>query len=217
MSIIATVSIPEGIIMAADSRITGITTYENENGKQVDRHTISDNGQKLFNISKRIGISCCGDMRIGGVTITEFMRNFEIECCKENITIEDCAKNLAAYTRLKGNQANIVYHVCGYSNGNQVMFRIQGDNISHINTSYGAAWDGEAEILRNLLIGPSPLNLKLNEMYLKDGIEFAQFLVDVTCKTQRFSTGIPTCGGPIDILLITKDEARWIKHKILNP
>ena len=217
MSIIATVSIPEGIIMAADSRITGITTCESENGKQVDRHTISDNGQKIFNISKRIGISCCGDMRIGGVTITEFMRNYEIEFCKEDITIEDCAKNLAAYTRLKGNKTNIIYHVCGYDNGKQLVYRVQGDDVTKVNDEYNMTRDGETAILNNLISGPIPLNLDLKNMYLKDGIEFAQFLVDVTCKTQRFSTGIPTCGGPIDILLITKDEARWIKHKILNP
>ena len=45
MSVIATVYIPEGIIMAADSRVTGETKYENGN---VDRYTISDNGQKIF-------------------------------------------------------------------------------------------------------------------------------------------------------------------------
>ena len=45
MSIIATVYLPEGIAMATDSRLTGVTNYPNGN---VDRHTLSDNSQKLF-------------------------------------------------------------------------------------------------------------------------------------------------------------------------
>lgn len=56
-----------------------------------------------------------------------------------------------------------------------------------------------------------------NHMYLRDAIEFAEFIVDVNCKAQRFANGVATCGGPIDLLLITKDGARWIRHKILKP
>ena len=55
MSIIVSVYLKEGIIMSADSRITGTTTYKD--GKK-DRHTLSDNGQKLFLIKNgNIGIS----------------------------------------------------------------------------------------------------------------------------------------------------------------
>lgn len=216
MSIIATVSISEGLIMASDSRITGSYIVDTPSGKQIDRYTISDNGQKIFMIVKKIGISVCGDMIIDNLPITEFIRNFENECCNTTMSVEECAKNLSAYTRLKGKQANVVYHVSGYDGGNQKIFRVKGDTIEPVER-YSACWDGEAAVLNNLLTGSFPLNLNLNFMYLKDGIEFAEFLIDVTCQTQRFSNGVATCGGPIDILLITKDETRWIKHKILNP
>lgn len=33
----------------------------------------------------------------------------------------------------------------------------------------------------------------------------------------RHGKGIATCGGPIDILVITKDYTKFIRHKILNP
>jgi hypothetical protein len=36
-------------------------------------------------------------------------------------------------------------------------------------------------------------------------------------KYQRFRNGIATCGGPIDLLVITKDYTKFVKHKILNP
>ncbi|MCS4570226.1 hypothetical protein FZ989_06590 [Clostridium perfringens] len=74
MSIITTVYIPEGIVI--DSRLTGTTTYPD--GTK-DRHTLSDNSQKLFLIKKNnsIGISCCGDAKIAGKSVGDFIREFE--------------------------------------------------------------------------------------------------------------------------------------------
>lgn len=54
-------------------------------------------------------------------------------------------------------------------------------------------------------------------MPLKEAIDFAEFLVDTTIKYERFCDDIQTCGGDIDILVITKDEAFWKQHKIFNP
>ena len=51
-------------------------------------------------------------------------------------------------------------------------------------------------------------------MPLKDGIDLSEFMVDLTIKYQRFSDGIQTCGGPIDVLVLTKDTAFWYKHKL---
>ena len=73
------------------------------------------------------------------------------------------------------------------------------------------------KVIANLLTGEHAIPIEWRCMQLKDGIDFAEFLVDVTCKIHRFQTGIGTCGGPIDTLLITKDYSKWIKHKILAP
>ena len=80
-----------------------------------------------------------------------------------------------------------------------------------------AVWNGEPKVIANLLTGEHAIPIEWRCMQLKDGIDFAEFLVDVTCKIHRFQTGIGTCGGPIDTLLITKDYSKWIKHKILAP
>ena len=45
MSIIVSVYLKEGIVMSADSRLTGITPCKD--GVR-DQYTVSDNGQKLF-------------------------------------------------------------------------------------------------------------------------------------------------------------------------
>lgn len=86
MSIIASVYLKEGIIMSADSRITGTTTHTD--GTK-DRHTLSDNGQKLFLIkSESVGISSCGAQVIDGKTIADFIRIFEQEEVNDADTVE---------------------------------------------------------------------------------------------------------------------------------
>ena len=61
------------------------------------------------------------------------------------------------------------------------------------------------------------LNVDWNTMPLKDAADFAEFLIDTTIKYERFCDDIQTCGGEIDILIITKDEAFWKQHKIYKP
>ena len=78
-------------------------------------------------------------------------------------------------------------------------------------------WNGEPKAISNLLTGDNAIPIEWNFMYMKDGIDFAEFLVDTTCKIHRFQSGLGTCGGPIDILLLTKDNGKWIKHKVFNP
>lgn len=220
MSIIATVYIPEGIIMSADSRLTGITTHGNG---MMDRHTISDNCQKIFLIKdKLIGISCCGNATIGGKSFGDFIRSFEIEQVKKDDDVCSIATKLRDYT-ISNNGIGVIYHVCGYLNDVQYYYSINEREIirnnidANGNTTWATSWSGEQGILSRLFTGENALQVDWNFMQLKDGIDLAEFMVDLTCKTQRFTCGLATCGGAIDILLITKDYAKWVKHKVVNP
>ncbi|MDH5085882.1 hypothetical protein [Clostridium perfringens] len=219
MSIITTVYIPEGIVMAADSRLTGTTTYPD--GTK-DRHTLSDNSQKLFLIKNNsIGISCCGDAKIAGKSVGDFIREFEIKLVKESDTVIDITPKLKDYT-IKEHGEGVIYHVAGFINDVQHVYQIQNNEIvrKNINNNVvvtGVSWNGELEAISRLLAAQPNISVDFDFMQLKDGVDFAEFLIDMTIKYLRFRTGIATCGGPIDILLITKDEARWIKHKILKP
>lgn len=219
MSIIATVFLPEGIAMAADSRLTGMTTHPD--GTK-DRRTLSDNSQKLFLIKNNsIGISCCGDARIGGKSVGDFIRSFEIDEVKEEDNIHGIVKKLVHYTMDKHGKG-VIYHVCGYYKDEQHVYNIKDEEIIRPNLNKdqivaGASWDGETDTLVNLMASNKSMKIDWNFMQLKDGIDFAEFMVDLTIKTQRFSIGLATCGGAIDILVITKDYTKFIKHKILHP
>ena len=86
MSIMCCVYVPEGIVMAADSRLTR-TKLKNENtskeavngNESVMLHkttyTQSDNAQKVLLIKKAdVGISFCGNALINGATIADYIR-----------------------------------------------------------------------------------------------------------------------------------------------
>ena len=97
MSIICAVYLLEGIVMSADSRATTTHTYTNiSSGEIKTEHKVeSDNYQKLYLMkTKRIGISCCGDLYIEGKTISMFLSDFEDNCITETDSICDVANKL---------------------------------------------------------------------------------------------------------------------------
>ena len=75
----------------------------------------------------------------------------------------------------------------------------------------------EKEALNKLVNAAPVMNTNEQLMPLKDGIDLAEFMVDLTIKYQRFSDGIKTCGGDIDVLVMTKDSAFWHKNKLYKP
>jgi len=222
MSIISVVYVPEGIAMAADSRLTG----ERKNGNGgVDRFTISDNAQKLFLFEKnKIGISSCGDALINGMTIADFLRVFEIEKIDKDDNINTIANKLCDYLNPTSVSNSTDFFVCGYIGDHAYIYSVNKEKVTLLleGINYGTYWDGENEAIQKLIKKNDELKFPKtpfawNLMPLKDGIDLAEFIIDLTIKYQRFEDRIATCGGDIDVLVITKDYARFIKHKILNP
>lgn len=213
MSIISTVYVPEGIAMAADSRITGTRTNNINGGTETSSFTISDNGQKLVKLNKvKVGISFCGIMIKDGNTIADFLRLFEINVVEKADTVEMVAKKLFDYM---GTYSGTSYLVAGYYNDEAFIYQV-ADSVTRLNATNGTCinYHGQLEAINKLLELEPKIQINLNLMPLKDGIDLAEFLIDLTIKYERFQDRIQTCGGPIDVLVITKDEIFWHKHKI---
>lgn len=219
MSIISVVYIPEGIIMAADSRLTREKKYKDEDGNNIiEKYTISDNAQKIVLLNKcNVGIASCGNAYIDGKTIADYIRLFEINDVDENDTPESVADKLLTHgTEFPGTS----FYVCGYSQDVPYVFYINSttkrrSNIdSDGNIRFNVSWGGETEALVKLINAEPIMSRNEKLMPLKDGIDFAEFMVDMTIKYQRFSDCIKTCEGPIDVLVMTKDKAFWHKHKL---
>lgn len=239
MSIMCCVYTPDGIVLAADSRLTRTRTTNITSSKENDNiekitienttYTLSDNAQKVMLLKKNcVGISFCGDAIIQGINVSDFIRKFEIELVSDDDTTEIIAEKLCKYY----NDTKTIFFVCGYDNDIPYVYDIINKTVnrqniieynekdnSNINDKYdrikySAIWNGHKTAITKFINGEPSINLDFNTMPLKDSIEFAEFLVDLTIKYERFSDDIQTCGGPIDVLVITKDEAYWVNHKI---
>lgn len=273
MSIMCCIYVPEGIVMAADSRLTRTKTAnmpielptQEGIGKTIlvpqTTYTASDNTQKVLLIKKAgVGISFCGNAIIDGSTVADYIRRFEIDKVTETDTTEEIAIKLADYHGKRETH----FFVCGYDRDIPYVFDVYGKTVKRSNISevamqvqpsqnsaddgttnpidvgvpenlketsndlpaqaenlpiirYGAIWAGQKTAITKVVNDPPALNADWDAMPLKDAIDFADFLIDTTIKYERFCDDIQTCGGDIDILVITKDEAFWKKHKIYNP
>ena len=92
MSIVSIVYLPEGIAIAADSRLTGSQTQTDNGTTTIKQFSISDNAQKIVLLNKcQVGIASVGDAIIGGKTISDYIRLFEIN----NITNGDTPEVLS--------------------------------------------------------------------------------------------------------------------------
>ena len=219
MSIISVVYLPEGIVIAADSRLTRtITTTADDGTITNDRFTTTDNAQKVVLLEKcPVGIASCGTALINDKTIADYIRLFEINDVEENDTPKVVAEKLVKHSaEFKGT----TFFVCGYSEDVPFVYAITDQGIVRKNVDsnnvvqYSLCWGGETEALTKLMNAKPVINTNQKIMPLKDGIDFAEFMVDVTIKYQRFSDRIKTCGGPIDVLVLTKDKAFWYKNKL---
>ena len=272
MSIMCCVYIPEGIVLAADSRLTRTKNGDIKEVAETEispktilipqtRYTSSDNTQKVMLIKKsNVGISFCGNAIIDGATVADFIRRFEIEKVLPEHTTEQIAHSLAGY--YNGNDTH--FFVCGYDSEVPYVYDVFRKNVKRFNIAYdtkhqpvvkdaaddgkeeqieigvpenikkqsenvadtvtaepvviyGATWAGQMTAITKVVNNAPSLNVDWGAMPLKEAIDFAEFLIDTTIKYERFCDDIQTCGGDIDILVITKDEAFWKQHKIFNP
>lgn len=222
MSVMCSVYVPEGIVLAADSRMTGNIMIKTPDGKQQPQglFTISDNAQKVFLLNKvRVGITSCGLAVIEDKTVSDYLRIFEIEEVRERDSITDVAKKLQSYAFKYF--PNVHFFVCGYEKEEPFVYDVSKEikriNMDNGRLRYASSWSGEQQAITKLLNSQPPSAINHALMPLKDAIDFAEFLVDITIKLQRFEMKPKTCGGDIDVLVLTKDSAFWHRHKIFKP
>lgn len=237
MSIMCAVFVPDGIVMAADSRQTvGITQVARPNAQPGEPTVLnrmnmpnqppvqmlaqSDNAQKIMLLSKvKVGISACGIGILKGKTVSDFIRSFEIESVRIGDSVTEVANKLQTYAMEFFPQVN--FFVCGYEEEEPFVYsvnkEIRRSNIENGKLRYASIWSGEQAAITKLLNGTPPMLVNHVLMPLKDAVDFAEFLIDLTIKSQRFEMKTATCGGDIDLLVFTKDESFWYRHKIFKP
>lgn len=215
MSILATVYLKETIVMAADSRVTGDGLMPD---KTKEKLTLSDNGQKLFLLADRIGISTCGIRTVNGKPISEFLSSFE-----EEIVDADNVRNVAdklCQVGIDQKIGNTKFHVCGFDGKQRGVYLVEDGKVvvqaDKDTIESNVVCSGETELVAKLYTGTNPISVNWQFMEQKDAIDFATYIVEATCLAHRFQLQLGTCGGPVDILLLTAAGPRWIRHKVFD-
>lgn len=238
MSFAITLFVREGIVMAADSRLTLNRIEAQPDGSHVHLAVgQTDSIQKIFLASNHVGISTYGDAEIKGVPITGFIETFLGMALPEEGEVERTARALLKFFQNNDPVPATFFHVAGYTKSDgipqqQVWFvDLRNGQCERRNEvdKQGASWGGEADILMRLLQPVAQLDAAGNVgsrlpyyiipwdfFTLQDAIDFAIFATRSTIEAIRFQPRPKTVGGPIDVLVLQATACKWIQRKELH-
>lgn len=230
MSLVVTVFVPTGIVMAADSRtvIQSSSSRQLPNGTSETVHTplvLSDSSYKLFALANSgVGILTHGDAILRDLPVESFVKGFAEQHDRPHHSIEEMAGLLHEYFRANAAENRALFIVAGYgeSAGNSVphvytvdpastegMRRANVDKDGRL--QYGVLRGGDTGVV-DRLISPDSLP-PYHLMPLPDAVDYARYLIETTTLTQRFEPRFPSVGGPVDLLSITADSMRFVQRK----
>jgi len=237
MSLIIAVYVPEGIVMASDSRQSLTIEGNTPDGKPFKVDTVnSDAVVKTFLLEQQqVGIANFGQDLLDGVPMASHIKGF-IE--KELVAADDVTtipEKLTRYFKDSFPKADAGFHVAGYkkeakSSVPYVYYCHVGKNTverrnakSDGSLTYGATWSGQIDIITSIIkpvkVGEAkviraPAPIIWDAMTLQDAIDFSIYAIRTTIDTMRFQARPKNVGGPIDVLVLTPDaEPRWIQRK----
>jgi hypothetical protein len=243
MSLVIATYVPEGIVMASDSRQSITIEGKTPEGKDFKVETVnSDAVWKTFLLERQgVGISNFGEDLLAGVPMASYIKKFieeELAAADDVMTIP---KKLIDYFRRLFPNADAGFHVCGYKKEGKVSVpHVYHCHVSRNTTerrnikpdgslAYGATWSGQIDILASIVtpvaikddkgadrVIRAPAPIVWDAMTLQDAIDFSIYAIRTTIDTMRFQARPKNVGGPIDVLLLTTDEVRWICKKELH-
>jgi len=251
MSLVITTYVPEGIVMASDSRQSITIEGKTPDGKSLPKvDTVnSDNVYKTYLLSRlnkngkpifEVGVQSFGQDLLGGISTASHIKRFSEEKLTDEDDVSTIPKKLVEFFRELFPSANTGFHVAGYKKEDKVSVpyvyycHIAKNIIERKNLkpdgklAYGATWSGQIDVLTgilqpSMLPGPEGKPVTMGKppiiwdaMPLQDAIDFSIFAIRTTIDAIRFQARPKNVGGPIDVLVITPDGARWIQRKELK-
>ena len=236
MSLVVTVFVPEGIVIAGDSRLSLTYPTKDEVTQKEFFHTItaSDSNDKVFLVKDKFGLGTFGAADIKGMPIAGFINRFVEEKVTDATEVDQIPQLLLDFFGQPYNFPAVSFFVAGYKIENAVsnqhvhFLNVASKQINRVNTTAnpsGANWGGETEVMSRLL---SPVKLKQGDQWnelnaaplpfnfftLQDAIDFSVYAVRTTIESFRFQQRLKTVGGAIDILLLKPGEKPfWVAKK----
>lgn len=226
--------------MASDSRQLITVKRQAAGGTTPAIETInSDFVYKTFLLAdQRTAVSTCGESMLGKINAASRVKKFEEEKLKDKDDVVTVAQKITGFFAEKFPGANVNFHVAGFrkESGISVPYvfgcHIARNEVKRLNAKsgtdeviYGASWGGEGDIMARIF---SAYGVQTNNetaeqrlkamvvwdaMPVQDAIDFAIYAVRTTIDTIRFQARSKSVGGPIDVLLLTREAITWIQRK----
>jgi hypothetical protein len=232
MSLVVTVYVPSGIVLAGDSRMSVLRTEDQEeNGQKLrmqQQLVLSDAAYKVVELRKvPVGISVYDSGVIDNQPVESQVRRFEEEVLAQDDDIRTVADKFLDHFRSRHPNVGVGFHVAGYrvEGRASVPYVLVGhttreQGIRRVNAmdngtlQFGVVRAGDV-LVANRLIDEQYLPL-FAAMPLQDAIDYATHLIRTTIDTLRFEPRFPSVGGPIDVLIVTPDGMHWVQRKQLS-
>ena len=232
MSLVVTVYVPSGIVMAADSRMTVLRTEDREeNGQKLrvqQQLVLSDGAFKVVELHKvAAGVSIFDAGVIDNQPVDSQVRRFEEEALVEGDDVRSVADKLLEYFKTRHPSVAVGFHVAGYRVEGKVSVpyvlighTTREQAITRVNATdqaaltYGITQSGDTLVATRLL--DKNYLPYFQAMPLQDAIDYSLHLIRTTIDTLRFEPRFPTVGGAIDILAVEPDGMRWVQRKELR-
>jgi len=243
MTLVVATYIPEGIVMASDSRQSITIKGKTPEGKDFKVETVnSDAVMKTSLLEKQqVGISNYGQDLLGGVPMGSYIKRFIEEELVDTDNVTTISEKLIEYFRKSFSDADAGFYVAGYKKEGKAsvpyVYRchIAKNTVERRNSKpdgslvYSASWSGQTDVLTSIV---NPVTIKdekgndkviravapiiWDAMTLQDAIDFSIYAIRTTIDTMRFQARPKNVGGPIDVLVLTPEEAKWIQRKELH-
>lgn len=231
MTLIVSLNIPDGIVIAGDSLSTIVT--QNQPSTPVATFSYT---QKVLPFRGKFGIGTFGSGLILGKSVYFAMRWLEQNLDPNGVT--EAANQIGhaihqllnqhlqhentSVDALPPDQFPLGFQIVGYDGLEPKMIKVfVGQKVQfNVFAQLGCVYSGSGEIVETIwgLYKTHPENQPPYHAFsLQDAIDYADFLISTTIAHQRFSQRIPNVGGDIDIALVTPfDGFRWICQKAIG-
>lgn len=176
MTLVVTVYVREGIVMASDSRMSLWVPRSSTSAFNPTLETFSsivtESVYKTYPIGDRVGVSIFGDAALPtGEPLTGYLQEFMRRHGRDTGTIETLARKLTHELRQNAQAYYTGFHMAGYDvaagKETQVVYRLhrrsgpldQADNLEEVNVanaSLQVVWDGESDVMTRLMTPVTP-------------------------------------------------------------
>jgi hypothetical protein len=233
MSLVVTVFVPSGIVMAADSRMSIMRSEDrdDESGQKIrlqQQLVLSDAAYKVVEFGKvSAGISVYDAGVIDNQPMESHVHRFEEQAVSTKDDVIALADKFFDYFRTNHPAAGVGFQVAGYRVENKVSVpyvlvghTTREPKIVRVNATdegqlkYGVTQSGDTLVASRLI--DQNWVPQFDAMPLQDAIDYSIYLIRTTIDTLRFEPRYPSVGGPIDVLVIRPDGMEWVQRKELR-